>query len=336
MKKALFLFALLMSLSLPAYAYKTAQPSIEIDLSVLEPAPESVTAAPLPAPLPPSEGKPTHLKKGRVLKPTPAPEPEIIQPEVVAEEEFEEEPLPPPQVEKPKRLLKPFFATAPLPPENLPPQKAEVPLKTPPKPVFPKRPLVKTPPPLKKPIIAAPKVKDIPPSILPKQKPEIKVKEEIASAPIAPVETEVEMISVPLIPKTETETPPPAPLPEEEITEEEITKEEESAHPVARNIALTLSFSLAQGDLSPEHQAQLDAFLPKLTENEVARLQIRAYATGEDGSPSNARRMSLSRALMVRSYLMDKEVKPVRLDVRALGSETTTTPLDRVDLVFVE
>jgi len=32
---------------------------------------------------------------------------------------------------------------------------------------------------------------------------------------------------------------------------------------------------------------------------------------------------------------MDKGIKAVRLDVRALGSETDQTPIDRVDLVFV-
>ncbi len=45
--------------------------------------------------------------------------------------------------------------------------------------------------------------------------------------------------------------------------------------------------------------------------------------------------MSLSRALMVRSYLADKGIKPVRLDVRALGSKTTRGPNDRVDIIFL-
>jgi outer membrane protein OmpA-like peptidoglycan-associated protein len=64
------------------------------------------------------------------------------------------------------------------------------------------------------------------------------------------------------------------------------------------------------------------------------RLQVRGYAAGEDGSKSSARRIALSRALSVRSYLMDKGVKAKRVDVRAMGSETDRNPLDRVDLIF--
>jgi outer membrane protein OmpA-like peptidoglycan-associated protein len=65
------------------------------------------------------------------------------------------------------------------------------------------------------------------------------------------------------------------------------------------------------------------------------RVQIRGFARDDGNGQSSARRMSLSRVLVVRSYLMDKGVKPVRLDVQALGTETDKTPLDRVDLVFV-
>jgi outer membrane protein OmpA-like peptidoglycan-associated protein len=65
-----------------------------------------------------------------------------------------------------------------------------------------------------------------------------------------------------------------------------------------------------------------------------SRLLIRAYASGPDGSKAAARRVSLSRALAVRSFLMDEGLEPSRVDVRALGRDTDVSPADRVDLVL--
>ena len=44
----------------------------------------------------------------------------------------------------------------------------------------------------------------------------------------------------------------------------------------------------------------------------------------------------LSRALTIRSYLLDKGVRAHRMDVRALGAKTDREPQDRVDLVFLD
>ena len=62
------------------------------------------------------------------------------------------------------------------------------------------------------------------------------------------------------------------------------------------------------------------------------RLQVLAYAGGHDLSASKTRRMSLSRALAVRSYLIVNGVRSTQIDVRALGSKTSEKPLNRVDL----
>lgn len=98
---------------------------------------------------------------------------------------------------------------------------------------------------------------------------------------------------------------------------------------------LSLDFAPSSSDLSPDTRQKLDAMAGQLQEAADMRIQIRAYAKGDDGGQSSARRMSLSRGLMVRAYLTEKGIKPARLDVRALGSETDRTPVDRVDLVFV-
>jgi len=62
------------------------------------------------------------------------------------------------------------------------------------------------------------------------------------------------------------------------------------------------------------------------------RLQLMAYAGGEDLSASKARRMSLSRALSVRSFLIENGVRSTRIDVRALGNKTSEKPANRVDV----
>ncbi|HYD19252.1 MAG TPA: OmpA family protein [Patescibacteria group bacterium] len=96
---------------------------------------------------------------------------------------------------------------------------------------------------------------------------------------------------------------------------------------------LTLAFPGNTSDLTAESQRKLDAVAHQMTEAKTGRLHVRGYATGDDGQ-SSARRISLSRALAVRTYLMEKNIKPNRIDVQAKGSETDRSPTDRVDLIF--
>jgi len=64
-------------------------------------------------------------------------------------------------------------------------------------------------------------------------------------------------------------------------------------------------------------------------------VQLLAYAEGSADTASQARRLSLSRALAVRAYLIDLGVRSTRMDVRALGPKTDDGPADRVDVVVV-
>jgi outer membrane protein OmpA-like peptidoglycan-associated protein len=97
---------------------------------------------------------------------------------------------------------------------------------------------------------------------------------------------------------------------------------------------LSLKFKGNASELDAQTQDKLRALLPLLSGDDHRRIQVRAYASGEKGSKSSARRISLSRALSVRSFLMDNGVKPARVDVRAMGTETDRAPLDRVDILF--
>jgi len=63
---------------------------------------------------------------------------------------------------------------------------------------------------------------------------------------------------------------------------------------------------------------------------------LMAYAGSDTMTPNNARRMSLRRALSVRSFLIDQGMRSTRIDVRALGNKTSEKPLNRVDVMVVE
>ncbi len=113
-----------------------------------------------------------------------------------------------------------------------------------------------------------------------------------------------------------------------------VTAAPTATEPTAAQVSV--SFEQMASELSPEATKTLDTLAMQLQDAPNLRVQIRAFAESEDGNASTARRMSLSRALMVRSYLTDKGIKPARLDVRALGSETDQAPVDRADIVFVK
>jgi outer membrane protein OmpA-like peptidoglycan-associated protein len=61
-------------------------------------------------------------------------------------------------------------------------------------------------------------------------------------------------------------------------------------------------------------------------------LRLMAYANAEDMTASKARRLSLSRALSVRSFLIENGVKSTRIGVMALGNKSSKAPKNRVDI----
>ncbi|UEM19429.1 OmpA family protein [Skermanella mucosa] len=87
--------------------------------------------------------------------------------------------------------------------------------------------------------------------------------------------------------------------------------------------------------LSPRDTALLDGVAARLRRDEVVRLQVTAYASGTPETERDARRLSLDRALAVRSYLIGQGVRSTRIDVRALGTQAPDGPADRVDLILV-
>ena len=66
----------------------------------------------------------------------------------------------------------------------------------------------------------------------------------------------------------------------------------------------------------------------------ASRIQLEAYGGAPGDKSSDARRLSLKRALAVRQLLIDNGVPSNRIDVRAMGGVDDKGPADRVD-VFV-
>ncbi len=96
---------------------------------------------------------------------------------------------------------------------------------------------------------------------------------------------------------------------------------------------VSLPFAADSATLDSSAKAALDSIAARADKDQSLRLQLLAFASGTGDTASRARRLSLSRALAVRSYLIDKGVRSTRIDVRALGNRVDGGgSADRVDI----
>ena len=98
--------------------------------------------------------------------------------------------------------------------------------------------------------------------------------------------------------------------------------------------ALQLRFTTESSSLSQSAEEQLRALAGELS-GDTARLELKAYAGEADRTASAARRLSLSRALAVRSFLIEQGIRSTRIGVRAFGFPTDGGPSERVDVVLL-
>ncbi len=161
----------------------------------------------------------------------------------------------------------------------------------------------------------------------------------VESAPKAPPPPDVKptpKVAEPKAPKApEAPTPPPAPK-----TQNTAAPQQAALPPAAETIALgqalRITFAADKTKLPDAAKAELTALAEKMKGQKEMRLQLMAYAGGPSLSSSLARRMSLSRALSIRSFLIESGVRSTRIDVRALGNKTKEEPINRVDLNVTE
>jgi outer membrane protein OmpA-like peptidoglycan-associated protein len=97
----------------------------------------------------------------------------------------------------------------------------------------------------------------------------------------------------------------------------------------------TVLFGKGATDPSPAQFAGVKLLAGDLTtalESGASRVQLEAYGGAPGDKSSDARRLSLKRALAVRQLLIDNGVPSNRIDVRAMGGVDDKGQTDRVDL----
>ena len=80
-------------------------------------------------------------------------------------------------------------------------------------------------------------------------------------------------------------------------------------------------------------KAEIAPLIEKLNSDYSLRLQVLAYAAGDEQNSTHARGVSLARALAMRGYLTEQGVAVNRMDLRALGNTAEEQPADRIDLI---
>jgi outer membrane protein OmpA-like peptidoglycan-associated protein len=72
--------------------------------------------------------------------------------------------------------------------------------------------------------------------------------------------------------------------------------------------------------------------LSEALKNGSSRIQLEAFGGSHGDKSSDARRLSLKRALSIRQVLIDNGVPASSIDVRAMGGTDDSGPADRVDV----
>ena len=91
-------------------------------------------------------------------------------------------------------------------------------------------------------------------------------------------------------------------------------------------------FEVDSVELSPDVQSELRSLAAALRGGDGGDIQVLGFASGQDGSEDVARKLALSRALKVRSFLIDAGIPSARIRVRSLGDRAGGGPANRVDI----
>lgn len=106
-------------------------------------------------------------------------------------------------------------------------------------------------------------------------------------------------------------------------------------HATATGNGLRVTFGAKDSKISPASAAAIKHLAAAARGSPGATFNVVAYAAGNAADPSVARRLSLSRALAVRSVLMAEGIDSAHIYVRAMGSHSTNGPPNRVDITML-
>lgn len=298
--------------------------------------PKAVTVKQEAPPAPPAPPAAKIVEKVPVKEPA-KPVQKIIKEAVeekTAPELAKEEVAPPPEPAKIEKPVEKEMEVAKVEPKAPPPPAPEpVPAPAPMSPVAkapvtaPAPPTIPKAPEVKAPEIKAPEVMEKKPLQLDAKKIEAKKPVE-PPAPPAAVKTPEPPKVVATPPKAEpAPSAPPAPS---------VASLPPAGATLVGGQSLRVLFEAETAKLPTEARDELRDLAKSMVNQEGLRLQLLAYAGGAKMSSSVARRLSLSRALAVRSYLIESGVRSTRIDVRALGNKTSDAETDRVDITVIE
>jgi outer membrane protein OmpA-like peptidoglycan-associated protein len=94
---------------------------------------------------------------------------------------------------------------------------------------------------------------------------------------------------------------------------------------------MTFLFDVDSAELSDAVQIELRSLADTLHTNEEW-IQVLGFASGDTATTDQARKLALSRALKVRSFLIDAGIASARIQVRSLGDRAEGGPANRVDI----
>ncbi len=114
--------------------------------------------------------------------------------------------------------------------------------------------------------------------------------------------------------------------------EEQTAAEQTAARPPIDGM-MRVPFESESAAIPEPALPELNALAEKLNADYLLRVQVLAYAAGDEDQSTHARGVSLARALAVREYLAAQGVAMDRMDIRALGNSAQEEPADRVDLI---
>ena len=163
----------------------------------------------------------------------------------------------------------------------------------------------------------------------------------LAPAPKARPKPKVKMAEVkqPAAPKPSAAPPPPPAIKAPEpAAKKKVAPSSQSTEQASRpsgskaEPATNVTFVSGAAKLSDAGRKTLEKMAASLKADPSRRMQLLAYAGEPNLSASKARRLSLSRALSVRTFLISKGVRSTRIDVRALGNKVPDGQPNRVDL----
>ena len=156
--------------------------------------------------------------------------------------------------------------------------------------------------------------------------------------PVAAPQPDPEPASLPAAPAAIAETPAAPALTPSPTGSGTAAPVQTAARPAGDTLepSFRVLFDEKSAKISDAARVPLQELSNRMKESEDLRVQLLAYTEGTSETASQARRLSLSRALAVRSFLINQGVRSTRMDVRALGNKAEIGPSDRVDAVLVE